>query len=157
MTDNLAIARRGWEALNREDFDAVMQYIHPDVEWRPALGPGSVEGTVVRGRDAYDAWLRQELLEVWDEFRGENLEFTELPGNRVLLLGELVARGRASGVQTRTRFAQVAELRDGLVVRLTAYPDHASALAAAGADLPIVRRALDAWERGRGGRSAPGD
>ena len=156
MTDNLTIARRGWEALNREDFDAVMQYIHPDVEWRPALGPGSVEGTVVRGREAYDTWLRQGLLEVWDEFRGENLEFTELPGNRVLLVGELVARGRASGVQTRTRFSQVAELRDGLVVRLTAYPDHASVLAAAGADLPIVRRALDAWERGRGGR-ATGD
>ena len=39
---------------------------------------------------------------MWEEFRGENLEFRELPGDRVLLLGELVVQGKASGVEIRS-------------------------------------------------------
>jgi ketosteroid isomerase-like protein len=123
--------RRAWQALNRRDFDAVLEYVHPDIEWRPALGPGGAEGRVYRGRDAYERWLRTELLDVWEEFRGENLEFRELPGDRILLLGELVVRGKASGLEIRTPFGQIAYLRDGLAVRLDAFPDHASALEAA--------------------------
>ena len=72
--------RRGWEALAHKDFDAVLELIHPDIEWRPALGPGGAEGRVYRGRDAYERWLRTELLEVWEEFRGENLDFGNCPG-----------------------------------------------------------------------------
>jgi hypothetical protein len=121
-----------WDAFNRRDFDAILEYMHPDLEWRPALGPGGAEGRVYRGRDAYEHWLRTELLEVWEEFRGENLAFRELPGNRVLLLGELVVRGKASQVELRTPFGQVAYLEGDLVVRLDAFADHESALAAAG-------------------------
>jgi ketosteroid isomerase-like protein len=109
----------------------VLERIHPDIEWRPALGPGGAEGRVYRGRDAYERWLRNELLEVWEEFRGENMEFRELPGHRILLLGELVVRGKASGVEMRTPFGQIAYLRDGMVIRLDAFADHATALAAA--------------------------
>ena len=129
--DDLERARRAWQALNRGDFDAVLEYVHPDIEWRPALGPGGVEGRVYRGRDAYERWLRTELLEVWEEFRGENLEFRELPGDRILLLGELVVRGKASGLEMRTPFGQIAYLRDGMAVRLDAFADHAAALEAA--------------------------
>jgi ketosteroid isomerase-like protein len=110
----------------------VLRYMHEDIEWRPALGPGGVEGSVYRGRDAYERWLRTELFEVWDEFRGENLEFRELPGDRILLLGELVAKGKASGLEIRTPFGQIAHLRDGMVIRLDAFADHDAALAAAG-------------------------
>jgi hypothetical protein len=112
----------------------VLEYTHPDIEWRPALGPGGAEGNVYRGRAAYERWLRTELFEVWDEFRAENLEFRELPGDRVLLLGELVVKGKASGVEIRTPFGQIARLQDGLVIRLDAFSDHESARAAAAAD-----------------------
>jgi hypothetical protein len=110
----------------------VLEYVHPDIEWRPALGPGGAEGRVYRGREAYERWLRTELFEVWDEFRAENLEFRELPGDRILLLGDLVVKGKASGVEIRTPFGQIAYLRDGLAIRLDAFADHDSALAAAG-------------------------
>jgi ketosteroid isomerase-like protein len=46
----------------------------------------------------------------------------------------LVGKGRASGIEVRAQFAQIAELRDGMAFRLTGYMDHASALAAAGLD-----------------------
>jgi ketosteroid isomerase-like protein len=111
--------------------------MHPDVEWRPALGPGGAEGRVYRGRDEYERWLRTELMEVWEEFRAENLDIRELPDERILLLGELVVRGKASGVDLRTPFGQIGQLRDGLVIRLDAYADHAAALEAAGLWLPM--------------------
>ena len=130
--NNIERARQGWNALNRMDLDEVLEYIDPDIEWRPALGPGGAEGRVYRGREAYAQWLKTELFEVWEEFRGENLEFRELPGNRILLLGELVVRGKASQMEIRTPFGQIADVRDGLMVRLYGYPDHQSALAAAG-------------------------
>ena len=129
---NIERTLRAWEALARQEFEPVLELMHPDVEWRPALGPGGAEGRVYRGREEYERWLRTELMEVWEEFRAENLEVRELPGDRVLLLGDLVVKGKASGVEIRTPFGQVAQLRDGLVIRLDAYPDHQSALAAAG-------------------------
>lgn len=110
----------------------MLAYVHPDVEWRPALGPGGMEGRVYHGKEAYERWLRDELPEVWEEFRGEALDFRELPGGRVLLIGFLHSRGRASGAEVRVPFGQLAQFRDGLVVRLDAFPDHASARAAAG-------------------------
>ena len=85
----------------------------------------------VRPED-YERWLREELPEIWEIFQGEALEFTELPDGRVLLLGYLHSRGRSSGAEVRVPFGQLARFQDGLVIRLDAYPDHASALEAAG-------------------------
>jgi ketosteroid isomerase-like protein len=129
---NVENARRGWDALNRGDLDTVLSFVHPDVEWRPALGPGGMEGNVYRGKAVYERWLREELPEIWEIFQGEALEFTELPDGRVLLLGYLHSRGRSSGAEVRVPFGQLARFQDGLVIRLDAYPDHASALEAAG-------------------------
>jgi ketosteroid isomerase-like protein len=91
-----------------------------------------MEGNVYRGKADYERWLREELPEVWEDFPGEDLEFRELPDGRVLLLGFIHSRGRASGAEVRVVFGQLAQFRDGQVVRLDAYPDHASALEAAG-------------------------
>jgi ketosteroid isomerase-like protein len=130
--NNLEIARRGWDALNQRDLDTVLSLVHPDVEWRPALGPGGMEGNVYLGKEAYARWLREELPEVWEDFRGEDLQFRELSDGRVLLLGFIHSRGRASGAEVRVPFGQLAQFRDGQVVRIDAFPDHASALEAAG-------------------------
>lgn len=127
----LEIARRGWDALNERDLDTVLSFVHPDVEWLPALGPGGMEGNVYRGKEAYERWLREELPEVWQDFRGEDLEFRGLSDGRVLLLGFLHGRGRASGAEVRVPFGQLAQFRDGQAIRIEAYPDHESALEAA--------------------------
>ena len=109
----------------------MLSYIHPDVEWRPAQGPGGIEGTIYRGKEAYERWLREELPEVWEYFRGEDLQFSELPDGRILLLGTICARGRGSGVEVHVPFGQLARVRDGRVVELHGYLDHASAREAA--------------------------
>jgi ketosteroid isomerase-like protein len=129
---NVDVARRGWEALNRGDVDAVLSFVHPDMEWRPAQGPGGIEGTTYRGKEAYERWLREELPEVWEDFHGEDLRFRELPDGRVLLLGTVCGRGRGSGVEVQVPFGQLARFKDGLVVQIHGYLDHQSALEAAG-------------------------
>ena len=48
------------------------------------------------------------------------------------MLGELVARGKASGVEVRTPFGQLAEVRDGLIFRLHGFAGHDDARRAAG-------------------------
>jgi ketosteroid isomerase-like protein len=105
--------------------------MHPDLEWRPAQGPGGPEGTVYRGRAEYKRWIHEELVPVWEEFHAEDLEISELPDGRVMMLGHLVGKGRASGIEVRAPFGQIAEIRDGMAYRVTGYPDHESTLAAA--------------------------
>ena len=129
---NVEAARRAWDAFNRRDYETQLQLIHPEIEWRPAQGPGGPEGTVYRGRDAYARWIYEDMLTVWEFFRGEDLEFRGLEDGRVLILGNIRGKGRASGVDVSVPFGQIAEVRDGMAYRLTGYLDRESALAAAG-------------------------
>ena len=132
MSSNAERTRLTWEAFNRSDFETVLSYFDPEIEWRPAQGPGGPEGTVYRGHDEYMKWVNDDLIPVWETFQGENLEFRELDDGRVLILGRIRGKGRASGVEVAVSFGQIAELRDGLAIRLTGYMDHESALEAAG-------------------------
>jgi ketosteroid isomerase-like protein len=132
VTEKEKLGLRAWDAFNRRDFESQLQLMHPEIEWRPAQGPGGPEGTVYRGREEYKRWIYDDMIPVWESFRGENLEFRELQDGRVLMLGNIRGKGRASGVEVTAHFGQIAEVRDGMVFRLTGYLDHQSALAAAG-------------------------
>jgi ketosteroid isomerase-like protein len=87
---------------------------------------------VYRGKEEYRRWIYEELITSWEEFHADELEFRELPDGRVMMLGRLVGKGRASGIEVRAAFGQIAEIRDGMAYRLTGYTDHESTLAAAG-------------------------
>jgi ketosteroid isomerase-like protein len=65
----------------------------------------------------------------WDDYRAEADDYRELDGGRVLVLGRMGGRGKASGVYVETEFANVLELRDGLVVALTLYSNRPRAFA----------------------------
>ena len=132
VSGNVELTRRVWDLFNRRDFERLLEYIHPELDWRPAQGPGGPEGTVYRGRAEYERWLHDEVLPVWESFRAEELEVTELGDGRVMILGQLRGKGRSSGVEVSTEFGQIAEIRDGMVYRLTGYLDRDSTRAAAG-------------------------
>jgi uncharacterized protein len=127
--ENVELVRSAYAAFNRGDFDAVARFFHPEVEWHPYLGV--VEGNLYRGRDAilkmwmgleesFGGSLRIELLEVLDR------------GEQVVAVIEARGMGSGSGAEVRQRWAQLARVRDGLVVRVEAYPDREAALEAAG-------------------------
>lgn len=132
MSGNVELTRRVWELFNRREYETQLQFIHPDLEWRPAQGPGGPEGSVYRGREEYEQWLHEEVVPVWESFTAEDLDVTELEDGRVMILGHLRGKGRASGVEVSAPFGQIAEIRDGMVIRLTGYLDHDSTREAAG-------------------------
>jgi ketosteroid isomerase-like protein len=121
------------EAYNRRDLDAVVIGFHPELEYHP--GREWVESGLVepcyRGPDGYRTYVAA-TSEVWG---GENfikpVEVIDL-GERLLLLAHVPMRAQASGVSLTEAFAYIGTLKDGKVIHLQEYYDHAEALEAAG-------------------------
>lgn len=128
MTDGRrAKVASGFEALNRQDFEAVLATMHPDVESRvvePLVNAGTWHGP--EGVAAMmSAWV-----EPWSELHNEVLEIS-LPDERnAIATVRQTATGEASGVPVTLDVHFVFEFRDDLIVRLEIHPDRGSALAA---------------------------
>jgi ketosteroid isomerase-like protein len=72
-----------------------------------------------------------DVSESWESFRFEATEIRDI-GDRILVLGDVRGRGRASGAEVADRWAWIIELRDGKAASLRGFVDHREALAAAG-------------------------
>ena len=129
---NVEVAQRGFEAWQRDDFEAWLSFIDPDVEWLTAIERGlGRAGNVFHGHDGM-----RELWRLWrtevDDFWVESNEIRDLGDERVLNLGHIQFRGRASGIMVESQLALVITLRDGRIVRSEDYLSHAEALKAVG-------------------------
>jgi ketosteroid isomerase-like protein len=70
--------------------------------------------------------------EVWEEFRLEPDEFVD-GGDRVVVIGRWVGKGRGSGIEVQRPVAHVFTLHDGRVVRVElGYTGRGDALEATG-------------------------
>ena len=123
----------GTEAYNRRDLDAVLIGWHPEFEYHPDrdwVKAGLVE-TCYRGPEGYRKYVAT-ADEVWG---GENylkpVELIDL-GERIVMLADAPMRAQASGVPLTEAFACVSTLKDGRVIHLQEYYDHAEALEAVG-------------------------
>ena len=128
MTDPriLEIVRSTYAAYSRGDVDAVLELMHPDVDWHPP--PTSVDPQPLRGRDAVREYLAPNFFDIQ---RAEPLEVT-VEGNRVLVEAHVQARGAGSGVVIDGMAWHLYEFEDDLVVRFEAYVDRDQAMAAFG-------------------------
>jgi ketosteroid isomerase-like protein len=126
---NVEIAKRALDAFNRRDVDAFMEFTTSDFELFPAMA-GAVVGSSVRGREGIEM-LFGEIRDIWEEQHVIADEFRDL-GDRVLVLGRIVGRGRASGIPVETPVATITDFRDGKMARVRTYLDHGEALRAAG-------------------------
>jgi ketosteroid isomerase-like protein len=122
---NVELARRGLEAFNRRDADAVVETLHPDVEMVPLRAV--LEGRSYKGRESFRSYVA-DLDEDWEEFTVEPSEFRELDDERVLVLGKIHARARGSGVEVDSPAAWISHIRGGSVVRIQFYSDEENAL-----------------------------
>jgi ketosteroid isomerase-like protein len=127
--DNVEIARQANDAFNRRDLDAVMECVTSDIEFTAPMG-GTVEGGSLRGREGIEA-VFADIRDTWEEYRIVIEEIRDL-GDRVLGLGRLEGRGKASGVSVDVPLAVISDFRDGKVCRTRSYLDHGEALRAAG-------------------------
>jgi uncharacterized protein len=128
--ENVEQLRRGYEAFARGDVEAVLELLHPDVDWQPAIAPILGVDTV-RGRDAVRRFFTQDLFEGFDEFRAEPLSFEDF-GDIVLVTVRYTGRGESSGIEMDQTFATIYKLRDGKTVKMHDYSTRAEALEAAG-------------------------
>ena len=68
-------------------------------------------------------WFK-DVDEMFSEITWQVQSVKDLGDDRVLVLGKLKGRGRASGAEVESPIGQIFEFRDGRVVRGWAYPSH---------------------------------
>ena len=120
--ENVETFKRGTDAYNRRDVEALLEELHPEIEWRPLL-PVLLggEAAVVKGHEGARQGIR-ELEEAFSELRAEPLEFLDL-GERILAIGHLHGRGKESGIETDSPIAWLVDFKDGKAVRIREYID----------------------------------
>ena len=129
--ENVEIVRRVSDAYNRRDVGAMLDELHPEIEWHPwlQLQLGG-EATVYRGHQGVQRGIR-ELEEAFSEIQAEQSEIRDL-GERVVAIGHHRGRGKESGAITESPLAWIVEFKSGKVIRVREYLDPKEALEAVG-------------------------
>ena len=103
-----------------------------------AIDPGfAMDLVAVGGQPAhYDgaSGIREffrDVEEDWESFRFDATDLRDL-GDRVLVLGDVHGRGRASGIDVEAKWAYIVGVREGKVAGLRGFLDQGEALEAAG-------------------------
>ena len=119
---NVAVFERAVEALNDRDTEALLEVVDPEVEWHPVI-QSRLRGDAVafHGHDG----VRELMSDFFDTFGEVLFEPSEVHaiGDQVLGIGRIRARGSGSGALTESPIAYLAELREGLILRVRTYLD----------------------------------
>jgi ketosteroid isomerase-like protein len=126
VSENVEVARRGYEAFNRGDIDGALESMHPEIEWQTYIVPGPGGGTY-HGRDGVRQ-LWSDARGIFGEFRNEPERFIEVPPDRVVAFVRICGVGRESGVPVEARIAHVLTIKDGLAFRVQSFEDREEAL-----------------------------
>jgi ketosteroid isomerase-like protein len=122
---NVDLVRRGFEAFNARDVEALVAACHGDAEWIPFRA--QLEGIAYRGHDGIRRFVA-DMDQDWNAFRIDPVEFHDR-GARVVVIGRVIAAGRGSGVEVDSLAGFVFDVRDGRIARLVSHSDPAAALA----------------------------
>jgi ketosteroid isomerase-like protein len=121
-SNNVELARRGFEALSRGDLDEIGALLDEHVQWH--WGDPTAEGAC-RSRQQALAFIRRperrgpgELVDVIDA------------GDRVVV----ITQPPASDIERPPLHAQITTFRNGRVIEMVGYPTVEDALAAAGVE-----------------------
>jgi uncharacterized protein len=121
--ENVEIVRRGFEAWNRGDMDALRELCDPGIVWRPAEGwpePGPYVGREVVMRQL------DQIRETWDTDSFELIsDFIDV-GDRVAV--RFIWRGTGYGPGMNLELTGVYTLRKRRCVSQEFFWDHAEAL-----------------------------
>jgi ketosteroid isomerase-like protein len=112
---NSELLLAGYDAWNRDDLDAWIELLHPEVEIHtsgvfPDLAP------VYRGHESAARFWRQ-MHEPWERFRID-VEQIEDEGEGAVGAIRFRAKGVDSGVEVDMRFSTAMQVKDGLAIAL---------------------------------------
>jgi ketosteroid isomerase-like protein len=125
--ENVEIVRAGFDAWNAGDMDALRELHDPDAVLRPPTGwpePGPYFGR--------EAIMRQfeQLRETWDTDAAEPIgDFIDV-GDRVAM--RFIWRGAGHGPESNIELTTIQTVRNGKILSIDYYWDHAEALEAVG-------------------------
>jgi ketosteroid isomerase-like protein len=126
---NLEVVRGAFAVVTIPgDPEAMIAASHPGFE----MNLVGVSGEPVHY--AGSAGIREFFRDVardWESFRFEATDLREF-GNRVLVLADVSARGRVSGVEVEARWAWIVEFSEGRAAGLRGFLDQREALEAVG-------------------------
>ena len=127
--ENVEILRRGYQAYERGELDAVVADFAPDCEY---VTTGIIPGRtgIYRGPEGYMdfiAWLDEEFIDSHSQ-----IEALIDAGDSVVAGVTISGQGRQSGIPATFTFWQVWRLSNGKVVHGQGFVDKAEALEAAG-------------------------
>jgi uncharacterized protein len=122
---NADLIRRGYQAWNHGDVEAVVEFLDPEIRWE---GYTHIpESGTLTGREEVRAWL-ERFLEAWEEL---DIEVTDMIENndRVIALVSFHGLGKGSGVEVEGGVdAHVWTVRDGRAVAVRLYQGTQEAL-----------------------------
>jgi ketosteroid isomerase-like protein len=129
--ENVELVRSAIEAYRAGDRDAYVDYFAEDVEVCPDASR-FVETKPFRGREEFRRFIA-DLDQSWEGGASASEIRELLPvGDRVLARTDWGGRGRASGIDVRSSLTAINTVRDGEIVKIEYFFDHAQALEAAG-------------------------
>ena len=129
--ENVKLVRSAIEAYIAGDRETLVDFTAEDVEICPDVGVP--EAKPFRGREEFRRFLA-ESDEDWEggASSGEIREVFPVGDDRVVTLADWGGRGRASGIDVRSSLTSILTIRDGRIVKIEYFFDHAQALEAVG-------------------------
>jgi ketosteroid isomerase-like protein len=122
------------EELIRREFDrwnTGEREIDPEVLHRDVVLHSRLTNATYHGHDGVRRWMA-EVDGQFEEWHSSIDEFRDAADERLLVLGTIHLRGRASGVEFDQPMGWVATFAGNQVTELSLIPDHTQALEAAG-------------------------
>jgi ketosteroid isomerase-like protein len=129
--ENVETTRAGLDAWSRRDVEALIELLHPEVEWHPALQKlVGGEAVVYRGHDGVRELMRDtdDVASDLDVVVSETYDL----GERVAAVAHLAMRGRESRLEIESPVGLVVDFRDDKMICVRTYLGHTEALEAAG-------------------------
>ena len=127
--ENVEMVRSSLETYDAGDSDAYLDFFAEEVEVRPESR--FIEAEPFRGREEFGRFLA-DVDEAWEG--GGSLTIREVfpVGDRVVARFDWGGRGRGSGIDLRSNLTAIHTVRDGRIVKIEYFFDHAQALEAVG-------------------------
>ncbi len=121
--NNLDLVKSVYAAFSAGDVPKVLGAMHPQIQWTETAG--YKYGGVYRSPQAV---VEHVFAKIPEDFESFSIDVERLldAGNRVIMQGHYVAKGKATGNSVRAAVAHVLEISDGKIVRFDQYVDSAT-------------------------------
>ena len=126
--ENVEIAGRAYEAINRRGVEGAIEFLHPEIEIHDF--PEIPDTRLYRGHDGFRE-LYRNIDALFEDLRWEPVEYIDA-GDNLIVMTRTLGRGRGSGVEVEAIVAHLWTISDGKACRLRMFGDRDTALEAAG-------------------------